>query len=116
MERPSACSTWMSRRDNRVVLAGGDHCRPAGESQLAQSVSFLQSHANVGLVTIDLGFNNMRPCVAYHQVNETCVLQNLATVRQQLTQILSTLRAADPSLRIVGVGHYDPYLDAHIHS
>jgi hypothetical protein len=58
----------------------------------------------------------MLPCLAYHQVNETCVLQNLATVRQQLTQILSTLRAADPSLRIVGAGHYDPYLYAHIHS
>jgi lysophospholipase L1-like esterase len=81
---------------------------------LAQAVSFLQSHANVVLVTIDLGFNNMRPCLAYHQVNEACVLQNLATVR--LTQILSTLHAADPSLRIVGVGHYDPYLYAHMHS
>jgi lysophospholipase L1-like esterase len=67
-------------------------------------------------VTIDLGFNNILPCLAYHQLNETCVLQNLATVRQQLTQILSTLRAADPSLRIVGVGHYDPNLYAHIHS
>jgi len=95
-------------------LAGGDLCRPAGQSQLAQAVSFLQSHANVVLVTIDLGFNNMRPCLAYHQVNEACVLQNLATVR--LTQILSTLHAADPSLRIVGVGHYDPYLYAHMHS
>ena len=43
-------------------------------------------------MTIDLGFNNMLPCLADHQVNETCVLQNLATVRQQLAQILSTLR------------------------
>jgi lysophospholipase L1-like esterase len=97
-------------------LAGGDHCRPAGESQLTQAVSFLQSHSNVVLVTIDLGFNNMLPCLAYYQVNEACALQNLAIVRQQLTQILSTLHAADPSLRIVGVGHYDPYLYAHIHS
>ena len=93
-------------------LAGGDHCRPVGQSQLTQAVSFLQRHANVALVTIDLGFNNVLPCLVYKQVNEACVLQNLATVRQQLTQILSTLHAADPSLRIVGVGHYDPYLYA----
>ena len=86
-------------------------------SQLAQAVSFLQSHSNVVLVTIDLGFNNMLPCLVYHQVNETCVGHSLATVRLQLTRILSTLRAAGgPSLRIVGVGHYDPYLYAHIHN
>jgi hypothetical protein len=44
-------------------LAGGDHCRPAGQSQLTQAVSFLHSHSNVVLVTIDLGFNNMLPCL-----------------------------------------------------
>jgi lysophospholipase L1-like esterase len=95
-------------------LAGGDHCRPAGRSQLAEAVSFLHSHTNVVLVTIDLGFNNMLPCLAYHKVNQTCVLGKLATVQQQLTQILARLHEADPSLRIVGVGHYDPYLYAHI--
>ena len=46
-------------------LAGGDHCRPAGRSQLAEAVSFLQWHTNVVLVTIDLGFNNLLPCLAY---------------------------------------------------
>ena len=97
-------------------LAGGDRCRPIGQSQLAETVSFLQSHVNTALVTIDLGFNNVLPCLAYHQVNENCVLQNLATLRQQLTQILATLHAAVPLLRIVGVGHYDPYLYIHTHS
>ena len=97
-------------------LAGGDRCRPAGESQLAQAVSFVRSHSSVVLVTLDLGFNNMLPCLVNHRMNETCVSQSLATVRQQLTQILAALRAAGPSLRIVGVGHYDPYLYAHIHS
>jgi lysophospholipase L1-like esterase len=97
-------------------LAGGDRCRSAGQSQLADAVSFLQSHANTALVTIDLGFNNVRPCLAYHQVNQNCVLQDLATVRQQLTQILTTLHEAVPSLRIVGVGHYDPYLYVPMHS
>ncbi len=91
-------------------LSEGDRCRPNGQTQLAQAVSFLQSHANTVLVTIDLGFNNIRTCLAYHVVNETCISQSLATIRQQLTEIVSLLRAAVPSPRIVGVGHYDPYL------
>jgi lysophospholipase L1-like esterase len=96
-----------------TFLFGGDRCRPNGQTQLAQAVSFLRSHANTVLVTIDVGFNNIRPCLAYRVVNETCVSQSLATIRQQLTEIVSLLRAAVPSLRIVGVGHYDPYLDVH---
>jgi lysophospholipase L1-like esterase len=97
-------------------LAGGDRCRPAGQTQLADAVSFFHSHPNTALVTIDLGFNNVLPCLANHLVNQNCVLQNLATVRQQLNQILTTLQAAVPSLRIVGVGHYDPYLYVHTDS
>ena len=77
-------------------LAGGDRCRPAGRSQLAEAVSFLRSHTNVVLVTVDLGFNNLLPCLAYHKVNQTCVSGKLATVQQQLTQILARLRAAEP--------------------
>ncbi len=83
---------------------------------MAQAVSFVRSHSSVVLVTLDLGFNNLLPCLVNHRVNETCVSQSLATLRQQLTQILAALRAASASLRIVGVGHYDPYLHAHIHS
>jgi lysophospholipase L1-like esterase len=95
-----------------TFLSGGDRCRPNGQTQLAQAVSFLRSHANTVLVTIDVGFNNIRPCLAHHVVNETCVSQSLVTIRQQLTEIVSLLRAAVPSLRMVGVGHYDPYLKA----
>ena len=42
--------------------------------------------------------------------------ERLDLVRQQLPEILSALRAAGgPSLRIVGVGHYDPFLGDYLH-
>lgn len=89
----------------------GDGCRPKGETQLSEAMDFLRTHHTV-LMTVDLGFDNLLPCFANHVVDQTCVATTLATVHVQLGQIIDSLRSAadDPSLRVVGVGHYDPYL------
>jgi hypothetical protein len=91
--------------------SAGDSCRPPGVTQLAQAMDFLRSHHTV-LMTIDLGFNNLLPCFANNVVDTTCVTTVLFTVRVQLAQIIASLQsvATDPDIRIVGVGHYDPYL------
>jgi hypothetical protein len=81
-------------------------------TQLAQALNFLSSHHTV-LMTIDLGFNNLLPCFAGTVVDMTCVVSTIATVRVQLSEIIADLQAAsatDPDIRMVGVGHYDPYL------
>jgi hypothetical protein len=89
----------------------GDSCRPPGVTQLAQALNFLSTHHTV-LMTVDLGFNNLLPCFANAAVDMTCVTTTIGTIRVELARILADLQAAatDPHLRIVGVGHYDPYL------
>jgi lysophospholipase L1-like esterase len=97
-------------------MNGGDRCRPPGQTQLAEAVAFLHTHPNTALMTVDLGFNDMERCLAFHTVNEECLTQRLDVINQQLPPILAALRgAAGPTVRIVGVGHYDPYLGTYLH-
>jgi len=99
-----------------TTLNGEDKCRShRRSSQLAEALSFLERHRSTVLVTVDLGFNNLRPCLARGrvdgQIDEGCVDQSLATVKQQLAEILNQLRAAGPpDMDVVGIGHYDPLL------
>lgn len=97
-------------------MNGGDPCRPAGLTQLAQAVTFLHLHPDTVLVTVDLGFNDIERCLAFHIVDETCLTQRLDVIDQQLPPILAALRAAAaPTVRFVGVGHFDPFLGAYLH-
>lgn len=98
-----------------TMLEGGGHCAYQEGTQLATAVDFLRDHPTTVLVTVDLGFNNLRSCIGHGQVDQSCVDQSISLVDQQLPQILSALRAAgSPGLRIVGVGHYDPYLGSYL--
>ena len=97
-------------------LSGGDRCRPAGQTQLAEAVAFLHAHPTTVLITVDLGFNDIERCLAFRAVDETCLTQRLDVIDQQLPPILAALRgAAGPTVRIVGVGHYDPFLGTYLH-
>jgi lysophospholipase L1-like esterase len=98
-----------------TMLEGGGHCAYPDGTQLATAVDFLRDHPTTVLVTVDLGFNNMRSCIVAGQIDQPCVDQSLSLVEQQLPVILSALRAAgSPGLRIVGIGHYDPYLGSYL--
>jgi hypothetical protein len=99
-----------------TFMSGGDRCRPAGQTQLSQAVFFLHTHPDTVLMTVDLGFNDIERCLAFQVVNETCLTQRLDLIDQQLPPILAALRAAaGPTVRIVGVGHYDPFLGTYLH-
>jgi lysophospholipase L1-like esterase len=95
-----------------TFLEGGDHCVYPEGTQLAAADDFLRSHPSTVLVTVDLGFNNLRSCFVFHvRVDQTCVAGVINDVHVQLAQILASLRAAAGSgTQIVGVGHFDPYL------
>lgn len=95
-----------------TMLFGGDHCYPAGDTQLAEAMKFLMAHhGEPGIVTIDLGFNNVLPCLEHHFVDQTCARNQVDLVRQQMSSIMASLEsAAGPRVTFVGVGHYDPYL------
>jgi lysophospholipase L1-like esterase len=92
-----------------TMLNGGICSYPQG-SQLAAAVSFLQAHpGRVSLVTIDIGANDLNPCVA--SLSETCVGSALTMVGNNLYEIMSQLRAAGGSnVRIIGMTYYVPEL------
>lgn len=100
-----------------TMLYGGDRCYPSTATQLTTAVSFLQSHGDQsGIVTVDLGFNNVVRCFKMTSGISACLNQGFATVRQELPQILSALLAvAGPNVHFVGVGHYDPFLASALH-
>jgi len=95
-----------------TMLAGGDKCYDSPDSQLAEAIAFLSAHHDQsGLVTIDLGFNDLKECVRGQSIDATCVTAKLELLQQQLPEILTDLRAAaGPDTSFVGVGHYNPYL------
>jgi len=94
------------------MLDGDGHCYRSPSTQLAKAVSFLRAHRGErGLVTVDLGFNDVVPCLKTGAATPACMDQRLALVRRQLPRILNSLKAsAGPNVRFVGVGHYDPFL------
>lgn len=80
--------------------------------QMSRAVSFLEQHANVTvLITIDIGGNDLLPCVSGLSVNLSCIQQAETTAVSNLTMILTGLRqAAGPSVPIYGMNYYDPFL------
>jgi lysophospholipase L1-like esterase len=94
-----------------TFIDGGDRCYTGSDTQFSDALAFLKAHYDqAGLVTIDLGYNTLRPCFVASTVDTMCVSQNIATVQQQLTQVVGTLKAvAGPNVTFIGVGHYDPY-------
>jgi hypothetical protein len=94
------------------ALDGGDRCYQPPTTQVSTATAFLRSHQNdSGLVTIDLGFNNVLPCLVGRVVDWSCVDSQLAVVTQQLGTIVGDLRAAaGPDVRFVGINHYDPFV------
>ena len=101
-----------------TVVSGADHCYHTGNSQLADAVAFLTAHYDQpGLVSIDLGFNDLRSCIHHEFTDLNCVNTQVATVRAQLTTIVQILRAAaGPQVIFVGLNHNNPYLANAINS
>ena len=95
-----------------TMLLGGDHCYAAGETQLHEAMSFLLAHnTQAGVVTIDLGFNNLRLCLEQQTVDPSCVNHELSQIEQQLPMMIEVLKsAAGPDVSFVGLGHYNPFL------
>jgi lysophospholipase L1-like esterase len=95
-----------------TMLHGGGNCYNSDDSQLKEALRYLFSHyGQAGIVTLDVGFNNVRPCLANQVVDEVCVESALAEIQQELPIIVSDLQgAAGPQVSFVGLDHYDPYL------
>jgi lysophospholipase L1-like esterase len=87
-------------------------CYKLPTTQLTTAVAFLQAHQNdAGIVSIDLGFNDVRYCLWEHPVNAQCVPTALAGVSKGFPTVLNDLKAAaGPNVSFVGLTYYDPFL------
>jgi hypothetical protein len=95
-----------------ALVAGDGRCYHPPDSQLAEAVAFLHEHADDrGLVTVDVGFDDVDRCLWHKTVDPGCVDAGLDAVADQLPPILDALRdAAGADVRFIGIGAYDPYL------
>ena len=89
-----------------------DHCYALPMTQLRRAEQVLQQDkGQTGLVTIDLGFNDVRVCLIHLPVSSACVAGALARVAADLPVIVRDLKAsAGPRVRFVGLLYNDPYL------
>ncbi len=89
-----------------------DHCYTLPKTQMTQAIAFLRSNeGEAGVVSIDLGFNNMRICMSASAVNEACVAAAVAAVSVDMPKVIKDLKsAAGRHVRFVGVEYSDPFL------
>jgi hypothetical protein len=90
----------------------GGKCNNKGTPQLTKAINFLRANQNrVGLVTVDIGFNDVRPCRTATSVDESCMARGNAFVSSDLPPIVRQLKAAaGPDVTLVGLEYYDPFL------
>ncbi len=94
----------------------GDHCYQPPKTQLSVATTFLSRHReDPGVVTIDLGLNNIRPCISHLSVHPACVAEEIAYAKKDLPVIVNRLLAAGgPKVRFVGFEYEDPFLSRYL--
>jgi lysophospholipase L1-like esterase len=93
------------------TMMNGGICTYATGSQLGDAEAFLAAHSGeVAFVTIDIGGNDVAPCLLSIPVNAGCVESALPTATADLDAILSGLRTAGGAVPVVGLMYYDPVL------
>jgi hypothetical protein len=64
----------------------------------------------MALITIDIGGNDVVHCAGPTGIDPDCVSAGLAKAEKNITTMLTGLRAAAPSVPIIGMNYYDPFL------
>jgi hypothetical protein len=99
----------LTLKDMAVSEATTTSMLDGGQYQAA--VRFLQKHVgHVALITIDIGGNDVVHCATPSGIDMACVTNGLVTMKTNLTTMLAGLGAAAPSVPIIGMNYYDPYL------
>lgn len=101
--------------ETTTSLIEGGRCDFAEGSQLEQAEALLTSRTGeVGLVTIDIGGNDLLRCVrGGADIDATCVADGVRTVQKNLPTILGRLRAAaGDDVPVLVLGYYNPWVAA----
>jgi len=95
-----------------MLTGAGSPCSYPQGSQLAAAVAFIRAHrGEIGLITIDIGANNVDGCLTSGAISETCVDSGVAAIGSDLPKIFGALRAAaDGHVTIAQMNLYDPFL------
>ena len=81
-------------RASTMILAH-DACYKGVGGQMTASLNYLKAKFNEkGLVTIDLGFNDVRACLLGGLVDESCANQGLEDVSRDMPAVVRRLNAA----------------------
>jgi lysophospholipase L1-like esterase len=101
--------------ETTATMLNGGICTYTKGSQLAQAAAFLASHrGKVQLVTIDIGANDLNPCLGLPTINQivACLEQVFPQIQANLSSIMNTLTTASGSgvPPIIGMTYYDPEL------
>lgn len=100
--------------ETTTSLLEGGTCEYAEGSQLEQAEALLRKGADVSLVTIDIGGNDLLRCVrGGAEIDTACVTSGVKTVQKNLPTILERLRAAaGEDVPVLVLGYYNPWLAA----
>jgi lysophospholipase L1-like esterase len=95
------------------LILGGKCPYPNGASQLDTAIAFLRAHpGKVRLITLDIGGNDVNPCVTASGIDRACFNQGLLHIAINLSVAVARLRAAAPRAELVGMTYYDTVLAA----
>ncbi len=96
-------------------MINGTHslCHYAAGSQLDAAIAFLEAHpGQVAFITIDVGANDLLDACLKDtlRIDRACATDFFPRLQDRLTHIVETLTAAGPSVPIVAMNYYDPFL------
>lgn len=96
------------------TMVKGGICSYSTGSQLSQAARFIKNHpGHVQLVTIDIGANDLNPCVVLTSLSKIaeCLNKVIPKAVKNLATIMGTLRGATATpFNIIGMNYYDPVL------
>jgi hypothetical protein len=100
----------------KTMLITSDHCYKPPGRQLIAAEKYLKVQGDAyGLVTIDLGFNDVRPCLLGAQVIAACAAAGIAQVHNDMPKILADMKAkAGPNVHFIGLDYGDPFLQHYL--
>jgi lysophospholipase L1-like esterase len=107
--------TTVSMITGNQITGEPSMCTYRGGSQLNEAVAFLRANRGaVSLVTIDMGANDLLPCVGEDgAIDELCIGDAFGNVNDNLPFILTALReAAGAGVPIVAMNYYNPFVAA----
>jgi lysophospholipase L1-like esterase len=99
-----------------TLLGEKDHCYKLPVTQMLLALKFLTAHQDdTGIVSVDIGFNDVQPCIETADVEVQCVDAAKQLVTTDLPKVLAKLRgAAGPNVHFVGLEYPDPFLARYI--